>query len=258
MPPEQIPLPTHVISERILSKSRVLYFPIPESIVTSNEERQKKEGPLHILWNHRWEWDKGPNLFFESLYELEKLGLPFVVSVIGTFIFFLLFFMCFLSLFICFFEGEKFGEVPPIFEEARIKLGDKIINWGFVEEKRDYFAILDAADIVVSTTDHEFFGVSVLEAIQHRCYPLCPNKLVFPEYLPKEMLYNTKSQVRLPPPLQTPSRRRTHNTQLSQLQLVKKLRYNAKRPGKLTRWHSSSHSLDFLQKICGLVGGRWV
>jgi len=101
MPPEQIPLPTHVISERILSKSRVLYFPIPESIVTSNEERKKKqEGPLHIIWNHRWEWDKGPNLFFESLYEVEKSGLPFVVSVIGNFI--ISFYFMFYLILICF------------------------------------------------------------------------------------------------------------------------------------------------------------
>jgi hypothetical protein len=52
-----------------------------------------------------------------------------------------------------------------------------------------------SADVVVSTTDHEFFGVSVIEAIYSGCYPICPNRLVFPEYLPEEHLYNTVPQV---------------------------------------------------------------
>lgn len=49
--------------------------------------------------------------------------------------------------------------------------------------------------MVVSTTDHEFFGVSIIEAIYSGCYPICPNRLVFPEYLPEEHLYNTAPQV---------------------------------------------------------------
>jgi hypothetical protein len=54
----------------------------------------------------------------------------------------------------------------------------------------------------------EFFGVSVLEAVKAGCWPLCPNKLVFPELFPSECLYNTEGQ------------------------LVKKLRYFARYPGK--------------------------
>lgn len=91
--------------------------------------------------------------------------------------------------------GEKFDEIPPIFEEAKIKLEPHIKNWGYVASKEEYYKILDSADIVISTTEHEFFGVSVLEAIIHHCYPLCPNRLVFPEYLSQEFLYSTDNQV---------------------------------------------------------------
>ena len=37
--------------------------------------------------------------------------------------------------------------------------------------------------------------MSVLEAIAMGCYPLCPNRLVFPEYLDQEFLYNTDRQL---------------------------------------------------------------
>ena len=35
----------------------------------------------------------------------------------------------------------------------------------------------------------------MIEAIALGCFPLCPNRLVFPEYLDDEFLYNTDSQL---------------------------------------------------------------
>ena len=37
-----------------------------------------------------------------------------------------------------------------------------IAHWGFVESKSEYYAVLANADVVVSTADHEFFGVLLL------------------------------------------------------------------------------------------------
>lgn len=145
----------------------------PQSQQPEPVPAQGDSKPLHIVWNHRWEWDKGPDDFFKAISLLESAQVDFKISVLG----------------------ESFGEVPPVFEHAKAQFASRILNWGYLPTKEDYRNVLLDADIVVSTAHHEFFGVSVIEAISCGCFPLCPRRLVFPEYLPDENLYNTVEQV---------------------------------------------------------------
>ncbi len=115
-----------------------------------------------ILWNQRWEHDKNPELFFHTLFQLADENFPF-------------------RLIVC---GEQFSNYPAIFDEAKKKLNNQIIHWGYAKTWSTYARLLHQADIVVSTADHEFFGIAVLEAIYCRCYPLLPKRLVYPEYIP--------------------------------------------------------------------------
>ena len=116
-------------------------------------------GPLRILWAARWEHDKDPACFFRALYRLQQRGCRFRLSVLG----------------------ESFGDVPECFAEARRRLADCIDHWGYLGEREDYCQALRAVDVVVSTAQHEFFGIAAVEAAAAGCYPVLPNRLAYPE-----------------------------------------------------------------------------
>lgn len=125
------------------------------------------EGPPVIVWNHRWEHDKDPQTFFNALYELEELGVPFRLIVLG--------------------QSFRYG--PSCFAEARGRLQAKTIHFGYAESREEYVQLLRSGDVVVSTALHEFFGLAVLEAVRAGCRPLLPHRLSYPELFPEKYLY---------------------------------------------------------------------
>jgi len=122
---------------------------------------ERAPGPLRILWAARWEHDKNPEGFFEAIDLLETGGLDFRISVIG----------------------ETFRDAPAVFASAKEKFKNRIDRWGYQESRSDYENGLQEADVIVSTANHEFFGISVIEAIAAGAYPLLPNRLAYPEIL---------------------------------------------------------------------------
>jgi glycosyltransferase involved in cell wall biosynthesis len=118
-------------------------------------------GPLRILWAARWEFDKRPEDFFAALDILRERNVDFRVSVIG----------------------EQFRQVPSEFAQAKQRLADRIDRWGFQPTRAEYQTALAEADVVVSTAIHEFFGLSMVEAIAAGAYPLLPRRLAYPEIL---------------------------------------------------------------------------
>ena len=149
----------------ILGKSSIL--PLGVDLAALDEyrvERDHGSAPL-ILWNHRWEYDKNPEGFFEALFALADEGLEFEVAVLG----------------------ESFSKYPPVFDEARKRLGERIVQFGYAEDFAEYARWLWRADIIPGTSNHDFFGASVVQAIHCGCVPLLPDRLAFPEHLPEEM-----------------------------------------------------------------------
>ena len=143
------------IVERIRAKSHVR----PPGIAKPVGRGPRSPGPLRILWAARWEHDKDPDSFFEALRILKKRGVDFRVSVVG----------------------ETFRGVPPCFARAKAEFAGYIGRWGYQESRADYEVALAEADVVVSTAQHEFFGISVVEAVAAGCLPVLPRRLAYPE-----------------------------------------------------------------------------
>jgi glycosyltransferase involved in cell wall biosynthesis len=89
--------------------------------------------------------------------------------------------------------GENFRQIPEEFEIAKEKLKDKIRFMGYADSFKDYASWLWKAHILPVTSNQDFFGGSVVEAIYCNCYPILPNRLAYPEHLPNNTncFYNT-------------------------------------------------------------------
>jgi glycosyltransferase involved in cell wall biosynthesis len=161
------------IIEQLEARATVVAVPLDDELFGEPAARpdpaHPDEGPLSIVWNHRWEYDKAPERFFEALFLVADEGLDFELHVVG----------------------QRFRQAPEIFATARQRLADHIATWGYVERRADYRALLRRADLVVSTSMHEFQGLAMLEAIALGCRPLAPARLAYPEYIPESWLYES-------------------------------------------------------------------
>ena len=148
--------------EEIKDKSRVLYLGMDLS--KFDQHQTKKRGRPLVLWNHRWEYDKNPKPFFKCLYKLHKDNIEFDIALLG----------------------ESFHSRTNIFDEAKDQLKKHIVHFGFCENFSEYAKWLWKADILPVTSNQDFFGGSIVEAIYCGVYPILPNRLTYPELLSKE------------------------------------------------------------------------
>ncbi len=154
----------------LLKKSSVLHpgIDFSEQDNFAGNEKSVSSMPIPIVvWNHRWEHDKNPEMFFNALYQLDDLGVEFQLMVLG----------------------QSFQRKPDVFIEAQKKLKHRLIHFGFLENRQQYLRCLQKATVVVSTALHEFYGIAVIEAVRAGCRPLLPNRLSYPELFPSDFLY---------------------------------------------------------------------
>jgi len=165
------------LAARILDRSLVLGLPL--DLAEMDAVPRARREPW-ILWNHRWEEDRAPEVFFDAMRELDRLALQgfapeFHLAVVG----------------------QTYRTVPKAFEAARGSLAHRIIRWGFIESRRDYLDLVARCAVAVSTSRHEFFGVSVMEAIYLGCHPLLPRRLTYPEIVggDPDFLYDEPAEI---------------------------------------------------------------
>lgn len=124
-------------------------------------ERSTASRPL-VLWNQRWQYDKGPDEFAAAIATLIDEGLDFDVAL----------------------AGDRAQQPPPALVELRALLGERLFHDGHADLD-EYRALLRRADIVVSAAHHEFFGVAITEAVYAGAFPVLPNRVAYPDRIPE-------------------------------------------------------------------------
>ncbi|TKB09320.1 DUF3524 domain-containing protein [Desulforhopalus sp. IMCC35007] len=147
-------------------KSIVLFPGIEFDSIDKVRSPQKKPVPT-IVWNHRWEHDKNPEEFFAALQGLKEKNIHFQLIILG----------------------QSFHGSPDCFNQAPQIFTKELIHFGFADSYQAYIDQLARGSLVISTSQHEFYGISILEAVRAGCWPLLPQRLSYPELFPPAYLY---------------------------------------------------------------------
>ncbi|MEX0386963.1 tRNA-queuosine alpha-mannosyltransferase domain-containing protein [Spiribacter onubensis] len=142
------------VAARLGRRSMVLPVPIAELTRPATEHRD----PRLIVWNHRWEYDKAPEVFARALDRLAADGHDFHLALLGA----------------------RAPKTPAVLRGLEKQWAPRIVASGCVARSA-YGAILHRAAIAVSTAIHEFQGLGMLEAASAGAAPLVPDALVYPE-----------------------------------------------------------------------------
>lgn len=167
--PDGVPADTMSLLD---AKCRVL--PVPVDPVSPAGGRPAGDA-LQILWNHRWEYDKGPRALLDIAAGLLRREVKFCLHV----------------------AGQQFREQPAEFNALKQMLEPSGADgqWGYLENPQEYTALMQRCDVVLSTALHDFQGLSMLEACGAGCFPLAPDRLVYPEWFPATCLYGRTDEV---------------------------------------------------------------
>jgi len=166
--PDQVPAG---LMEQIQARADILHVPLPETVFRPAEP---VKGPLEIVWNHRWEFDKGPELLLAAVKRLQADKVDFRLHVVG----------------------QQFRRVPPVFDQLkqRLESSGQLGCWGHVESIEAYRQLLQRADVVLSTALHDFQGIAVLEAVAAGCRPVVPDRLAYRELFAAEYRYDAQDE----------------------------------------------------------------
>ncbi len=148
----------------LLMKEEALVIPIglpwPKDPLTPFHDRPKR-----LLWNHRWEYDKGPQEFSTLIERVLKQHPQWQVSLIG----------------------EIRVEVPEAFTSLQKNFPENVVQFGRLEKRQDYLNHLQLCRVLPVTSHHDFLGLAVLEAMLYGVIPILPKRLIYPELIPQEL-----------------------------------------------------------------------
>jgi glycosyltransferase involved in cell wall biosynthesis len=157
-------MPDHQPTDQAGTIGEKAHIQSPGIHLPAARQQPRQAGPLRITWAARWEHDKAPEILHQALRILAAGGVDFRLSVLG----------------------QSFRQTPGTFGQMQQEFSAQIDQWGYLESHQQYLQALQQTDIFVSTARHEFFGISVVEAIGAGASPLVPRSLAYPDVLQLE------------------------------------------------------------------------
>jgi glycosyltransferase involved in cell wall biosynthesis len=160
--PDQVPLG---ICNQLSDKACVVPVPLARDCFADG----RKSEHLTLVWNHRWEYDKGQDRLVGICQELVRRKLEFRLHLLG----------------------QKFRDQPGEFADLvrLLQENNRLGVCGYVEDVSRYRRILGESHIVLSTAIQEFQGLAILEAMAAGCIAVVPDRLAYPEYVPARFRY---------------------------------------------------------------------
>lgn len=135
-------------------------------------EADEKLAPIRIGWAARWEHDKRPDRFEKLLRLVEDRGILFELILLGS----------------------RPSQTPAPLQSIEQRWAGQIRFSGYAKSKSTYCRWLQEMDVVVSTADHEFFGIAICEAISAGALPVLPDALSYPELVDSTFRYRSLSE----------------------------------------------------------------
>jgi glycosyltransferase involved in cell wall biosynthesis len=129
--------------EEIAAKSTVL--PIGIDLASLDAYRSSRQSTIDnrrlVLWNHRWEFDKSPEMFARVIRKVAEAGVEFELAI----------------------AGDPGDNPSPALSDLRDTLGGRVVHCGYLRSRAAYARLLWKADVVVSTS-----GTSSSASLQWR------------------------------------------------------------------------------------------
>ncbi|WP_372896809.1 DUF3524 domain-containing protein [Stieleria sp.] len=145
----------------------------------------RDDAPIRLGWVGRFEHDKRPDRFLALLDCLTAQAVRFELILLG-----------------------QRGRRREVIDEIRARHGASILFDDYAESRDAYEARLGQIDVVVSTAEHEFFGIAICEAIWAGAIPVTPDGLSYVEYVAESLRYGAIEQAaEIIKGLQTPADR---------------------------------------------------
>jgi glycosyltransferase involved in cell wall biosynthesis len=165
------------------AKSQVIYVPVesphrdlPAAAWGFGGAEDGKKNVPHFIWPHRWEYDKGPEVLLEFCRILGQERRDFRISLLG----------------------QRFRSIPQAMRLILREFSQQILRREPIADRGEYLDYLCASAghppaWVISTADHEFFGIAVAEGVLAGLKPLVPDGLSYRELIGDQWRYEWRA-----------------------------------------------------------------